>query len=282
MKKLLYGFAALACLWLSSCSEVDNLAGGGDTAPAVTIYSYAIPADTDEDATVNLRIMPNAVCSQFYVLAEKQADKAAFIAANGVDAYAARVVANGTQYTAEPTKILNETLAGVYAVTAVGVAADGTTGKPAEFLFNGIEWATVGAAFYSTHAIGSLAPAVVDQAGTWYKSVNLETVRYKFEATMAAWSNYKLVIKLNWNAEGALTFYNGRASTLDPAYWWLPTPFTYGSYGAVWTEVDPDPAYSGYLESTNTVYLDARSVVSAGYLVNWGNTSTIKLPAKPW
>ncbi|MDR0834798.1 MAG: hypothetical protein LBN93_11580 [Candidatus Symbiothrix sp.] len=139
MKKILYSFAVLLALCVSGCEEADNLSKAGEKGPLVTIYSYTIPAGADDGSTVNLRFVPNQDVADFYVLIEKKADKDAFLASHTESEYADRVVSTGTKYSKE-TNYLNETLAAIYAITAVGVNVSGVKGEPVEFIFNGIEW----------------------------------------------------------------------------------------------------------------------------------------------
>jgi hypothetical protein len=265
MKKFLYSFAALLGFYLVGCSEVDNLAGGGDTQPAVTIYSYDTPADTDPDATVNLRFIPNTVCDKFYVLADKKADKDAFIASSGDAAYADKVVSQGTQYPAQVTDYLNESLAGDYVITAVGVSAGGEKGNPVEFIFNGIEWQLVGTAHYSEEALFTATP-IEGVPAQWYVSVNLATPQYKLEDYYGALGAHGYNMKLNWDATGALTFYTGAASPTE-GMWRLPTPYNHATYGAMFAEVDLDPEYSLYEDGV--VFINFRRAVSAGTFAGW-------------
>ncbi|MDR3134016.1 MAG: hypothetical protein LBU42_08375 [Prevotellaceae bacterium] len=175
MKKLVYSFAALLGFYLVGCSEVDNLAGDGETQPVVTLYSYDAPANTDPEATVNLRFIPNTVCDKFYVQIEKKADKDAFINNSGEAAYIDKVVSQGTQYPAEITDYLNSNLPGVYAITAVPLSAGGEKGKPAEFIFNGVEWTAVGAGtFTSNDVLGKTYSVEIERA---VPSPNLYRVR---------------------------------------------------------------------------------------------------------
>lgn len=267
MKKLLYSLILLAGgLYFTGCQEVDNLAGGGDTQPAVTIYSYDIPADADPDATVNLRFIPNLVCDKFYVLIEKKADKDAFITSNGEAAYVEKVVAQGTQYPVQATDYLNENLPGVYAITAVGVSAGGEKGKPFEFIFNGIEWINQGTAYYYEEA--SFSAAINGIPANWYKSGNLETPRYKLEDYYGALDAHGYNIKLSWDAEGAITFYTGAASP-NAGLWMLPTPYNNATYGAMFAEVDLDPTYTYYDSDNKLVVINFRRAVSAGAFSGW-------------
>lgn len=259
-------------LSLSSCEEVNNLSNDGVKGPYVTIYSYAIPAGTDPDATVKLRFVPNPECSDFYVLIEKKIDKEAFLAQNDQKAYAEKVVQSGTKYPAKDLDYVNETLAATYAVTAVGVSADGVKGEPAEFTFNGTEWSLVGTALYTD----STFTAVNKEPAKWYKSTNLPVVRYKLEVAPASWGNYPIVMKLNWNTTtGAITFFNGQASP-TAGYWRFPTPFTHATYGAYWQEIDLTAGNTGnpygkalYRSASNDILMGVRRVVSAGSFAGW-------------
>ena len=255
--------AILAIGFMASCTEEWGTQPGNDPSPVVTIYSNPIPATADPDATINLRFVPNSQCSKFYVLIETKADKDAFIASNGEAAYAERVVANGTQYTSEITDILDETLANVYAITVVGVTANGAKGKPNEFIFNGIHWELVGTALYYDASFN----LVNYEPAEWYKSTNTDPVRYKIFVTMSTWGNYERVMKLSWNTTtGALTFYNGTQSP-RAGYWMFPTPFTHATYGAYSQEIDLDPDYSYY--DNGEIVMDTRRVVSAGTFAGW-------------
>jgi hypothetical protein len=267
MKKILYSVTALLGLYLAGCSEADNLAGGGDTQPVVTIYSYDVPADADADATVNLRFIPNVVCDKFYVLTEQKADKDAFIASNGEDAYADRVVAQGVQYPAGPADYLNENLPGDYTITAVGVSASGGKGKSVEFVFNGIAWQLVGTASYYEDA--SFSSAINGIPAEWYVSTNLETPIYKLGDYYGALGVHGYNIKLSWdNTTGALTFYTG-AESPTAGYWRLPTPYNNTTYGAYFAEVDLNPAYTYYDSDNGKVAINFRRVVSAGSFNGW-------------
>jgi hypothetical protein len=267
MKKLLYSLAALLGIYAMGCSEVDNLAGGGETQPVVTIYSYDVPVDADPDATVNLRFIPNTVCDKFYVLVEKKADKDAFIASNGDAAYLDKVVAQGAQYPAEAADYLNENLPGVYAITAVGVSAGGEKGKPFEFIFNGVEFQLLGTAYYYEPASFG-ATDIVAAPAEWYVSTNLETPIYKLNDYYGSLGAHGYNLKLNWDATGTITFYTGAASP-TAGFWRLPTPYNNPTYGAMFAEVDLDPDYTYYDDSQGMVVINYRRVVAAGPFAGW-------------
>lgn len=286
MKSKIYQLfiAFLVFGFMVSCTEEWGTLPGNDPAPVVTIFSYNAPADKDPDATANLRFAPNSQCDKFYVLIELKTDKEAFMATHDEAAYAERVVSNGTQYPAQSVDLLNDALANVYAITAVGVTANGTKGKPSEFVFNGIIWELIGTAYYTDERTSwsyTTVAAPTHIPAKWYKSTNQPELRYKLVAILPSWNNYEQVIKLNWDATtGGLKFFNGQVSPAN-GYWDLPTPFVHPTYGAMWTEVDLSPDYTGYDPDDNSIYMDTRMRVSAGVFNTWRGIY-IELPPLPW
>ena len=273
MKKIVYSFIALLAFCLSGCEEVDNLASSGESGPLVSIYQYANPAGTDADATVNLRLIPNEVCAEFYLLIEKKADKDAFMATNDENAYAARVVEKGQKYPAKDLDYLNSNLAATYAITAVGISANGTKGKAVEIIFNGVEWKLVGNAIYTDPVVAVLYGAAYNYVNVpvkWYESTNLEKVVYKlegrFDALDASFAGSN--IKLNWDNTGKLTFHSGVVSP-TAGMWRLDSPFIHSSYGAIWQEVDMDPDFTFYDAASKTIVINFRRAVSAGTFAGW-------------
>jgi hypothetical protein len=263
MKKIIYSFAVLLALCVSSCEEDDLSTSSGQTGPIVTIYSYAAPTGADEDATANLRFVPNQDAAEFYVLVEKKADKDAFLASHSESEYTSRVLELGTKYS-ETTDYLNETLASTYVITAVGVSAGGTKGRPIEFIFNGVEWKLIGNAIYTDPFSTTLKNVPVK----WYASTNQPKTIYKLENRFAALDVDGYNVKLNWDENGAITFFSGAAST-RAGFWQLPTPFTHATYGAYFEEVDLDPGYTFYDADANAIQLEYRRVVSAGTFAGW-------------
>jgi hypothetical protein len=262
MKKILYSFAVLLAL-LNACS-VDDLSDTGEKGPLVTIFSYAAPDGADEDATANLRFVPNGDAAEFYVLVERKDDKDAFLASHAESEYVDRVIASGTKYSKD-ADYLDETLAATYAITAVGVSANGTKGRPVEFIFNGVEWKLLGEAIYTDPFSATLTNVPVK----WYVSTNQPTPIYKLENRFAALGVSGYNVKLNWDeATGAITFYSGAASSRS-GFWDLETPFTHSTYGAYYEEVDLDPGYTFYDAAHNFIQLEYRRVVAAGTFSGW-------------
>jgi hypothetical protein len=223
MKKILYTLTVLFGLGLIiSCSEADNLAGDGDVSPKVTIYSYKVPAGKDPDATVNVRFVPNSLCEKFYVLIEKKTERDIFVNNYGRPAYAKKVVENGNQYAAQILEMVNDTLAGVFSITAVGMNKNGETGEAFDFTFVGLEWRNVATGtyhFFNTSRIGiSSNPTVLQVCTT-------DDKLYRFKNVFA--NNYHLKINLlditSSDSYGTYRFFRVPVTA---------TPFTYNS-GAV-------------------------------------------------
>ncbi|MDL2322992.1 hypothetical protein LJC52_03300 [Bacteroidales bacterium OttesenSCG-928-A17] len=273
MKKIIYSFVVLLAFCLSGCEEVDNLSNSGESRPVVTLYNYAVPAGADADATVNLRLVPNQACAEFCLLVEKKVDKDAFIAENGEDAYAARVVEKGQKYPAETLDYLNEQLGDTYVITVVAIGKNGAVGVSKELVFYGINWVLKGNAIYSDPSVAVIfGPnySYVNVPVKWYESANLKEKLYKlggrFDSLSPNFAGYN--IKLNWDETGEITFHSGVEST-TPGMWWLDTPFTNSTYGAIWQDVDLDPAYTYYDAESKTVVINFRRAVSAGSFAGW-------------
>lgn len=151
MKKLLYTALFLAAAAAVGCEDADNGASS-DSAPAVTIYDTWKPADAyDVDIDCPLRIVPNAVAEELYVLAELETDKQTFVAENGADAYMQRVIDQGVCFeVGEPVEYIFKELKGDYAITAVAVA--GAVRTAVEYVFNGVTWNPAGKAIGMTTA----------------------------------------------------------------------------------------------------------------------------------
>jgi hypothetical protein len=179
-------------------------------------------------------------------------------------AYASRVVESGKEYPAKDADFLDETLAATYAITAVGVSADGAKGRPVEFVFNGIEWGFVGNAIYTDPFSAALTNVPVK----WYASTNLPTPVYKLEDRFAVLGAGGYNIKLRWDAKGKITFLSGVQSS-RAGFWMLETPFTHATYGAYWEEADLDANYTFYDATENIIQIEYRRVVSAGTFAGW-------------
>ncbi len=139
MKKFLYSASMLAAAAFVGCSEDSNGASAGDTKPVVTIYSIATSADADPDTTVALRLAPNALTTEMFLLPELVADKEAYVAEFGTEAHIAYVMDNGEIYTDERVDLQLIGLAGKYAITIVTANENGQA-EVYEYFYEGILW----------------------------------------------------------------------------------------------------------------------------------------------
>lgn len=151
MKKLLYSVFILAAAALTGCKDADN-GSSSDSAPDITFYTYQAEAGTyDPDIDCPLRVIANEVTDQLFVLAELVADKQAFVAANGSDAYMQRVIDQGQLFESTFVEHIFRDLKGDYAITAVAVAGNDRTAV--EYIFNGVVYVPAGTAIGTTNLI---------------------------------------------------------------------------------------------------------------------------------
>ena len=152
--KYLFGLIALVpAVFMASCSAEEGTEPGNDSNPVVTMYSYTAPEGYNPDQTAYVRVVPNNKVSKIYVLTELKADKEAFVAQSGAEAYVQRVVSQGTAYAAETQELVIEDLQGAYTITAVAEAANGAR-TAAEVNYKGIKWVEAGPAWVQENIAG--------------------------------------------------------------------------------------------------------------------------------
>lgn len=158
-KSLLYIALALLATATVGCEEADNGAAN-DTLPVVTIYDNWEPEEAyDTDVDCPLRIIPNAVAESCYVLPELIADKEAYIAAQGEDAYLQHVIDNGTKFDETLEEVFTD-LKGDYAITIVAVA--GNQRQAYEYVFNGVVWLPAGKGYAMTNIVTYMPDPTAD------------------------------------------------------------------------------------------------------------------------
>lgn len=157
MKKYFSLFlVALGLMAFTACSTEEGTNPGNDSKPVVTIYQYTPESKYNSDEDVKVRFAANSVATEFYYLVEKNADKQAFIASSGEEAYTKKVVENGTKVTVGETDF-ETTITGMpgeYAITVAAVAADGSK-FATESIFYGLAWNDVEAGTYNFGVLGS-------------------------------------------------------------------------------------------------------------------------------
>ncbi len=273
MKKIFYALLALlAAAAVVGCEEADNGAAT-DTAPAVTIYNLALPEGYDADVTCSVRICPNALTEAMYVLTELLTDKEAYVAENGEEAYAAKVVDEGDAYEGETQELVLGNLAGKYAVTVVAVR--GNVRTIGEYVFNGIAWAPYAKGLYASYCF----PGIFSQGGykAWEQVLEHATVdgrelyRLKNMYQNAGYPRYTEAghhLIFEWSGDKAIMPQGEKDGN---GYVPVATGFLHPSYGMISLTIDPDPAYSYYSAEDDAFIFNGCLKVAQGTLVDRNN-----------
>lgn len=189
-KSLLYIAWALLATATVGCEEADNGAAN-DTLPVVTIYDNWEPEDAyDSDVDCPLRIIPNSVAESCYVLPELLADKEAYIAAQGEDAYLQHVIDNGQQFDDTLETVFTD-LKGDYVITIVAVA--GNLRQAYEYVFNGVVWIPAGKCIFA-------CPLVKNP---WYQEIQYSEAKNQYRLP-DCWFGEDLHFFFEW--DGGATF----------------------------------------------------------------------------
>jgi hypothetical protein len=172
---------------------------------------------------------------------------------------------SGSQYAAQTLEIVNDTLAGIYSITAVGVSKNGEIGKAFDFTFIGLEWTTLATGtyyFFNSSRIG------ISSNPTTLQVCTTDDKLYRFKDVFAAGYSLKInLLELTGNdSQGTYTFFRVPVTA---------TPFTYGSYGAVsvrdigyWQNDDTWITEAGY---ESGMYADYYCFILVQYFVSGGS-----------
>lgn len=232
MKKcILYTlWAAVSVLALAACSDEEGTDPGTDGAPVVTIYKYSPVAPYNSDEDITLRFATNGKVRELYYFAEKKADKDAFIATNGEQAYADRVVSEGSKAADLGENPDYETtltgMQGLYAITAVAVGHNNAR-RAYEADFLGLQWEDVvsGTYEFASNLVTKYGfPASVP---TMLQICTTDDTLYRFKDVFGEGSSMKLV---------TLPDYEGKDDGGKYVFFRVPnqmTAFELGSLGNV-------------------------------------------------
>lgn len=273
---LLVLFSLLA---FTACSEDEGTAPGGDSVPALSIYTYSVLPPLNSDNDVKVRIAANNKASDVYYLAQKTAEKVA--AGMSDEAYAAYVVANGTKVTLEndlqtggkAADIVVTGLLGEYTITAV--ATNGSVNsKPVSTEFEGLIWNDVVKGIYIANVNANIKSVFTAQLGDVQVPTTLQNLAtdknlYRFKDLYGA--GYHLQIRtIDQKGEddgGVYTFFRIPQQT---------TPLIFNSkYGALgvrdvgyWQGDDSWVTENGY---ESGMYADYTCFLYIQYFVAAGN-----------
>ncbi|MCI7139646.1 hypothetical protein [Alistipes sp.] len=225
LKKYFYSVLAVAgVVALTACSADEGTDPGSDSAPAVTLYTYAPGSEYNADEDVMIRIAPNNKVAEIYYKSELTTAVQEYIAANGENAYADQVVASGTKLEGGSTQDFVLTgLLGNYTITAVGVAENGRKAV-ASTTFQGLTWTpiTAGTITYGTLGQLGLTPAPAE-----LQKCDVDETLYRVKDMYGKDCHLKFtVLDLGGTDSDGSTFKFCRVANQN-------TGLNYGSYGAI-------------------------------------------------
>lgn len=271
--------ALLAGLTFTACTEDMGSDVGGDGSANLVVYEYdtTVPNNPDNDATY--RVATNNRTSELYYLAEPT--EAAQANGSATQAYADRVVANGTKVTIAKdaysggniADVVVKDMKGDYTVTFVAV--NGAQKTMSQSKFFGIEWIDAVSGTYTFSARSQSRLGLEETKKVTVQYCKTEPDLYRFADLYGAGRHLKFrkTENVGKDDKGNFNFLRVEAQT---------TPFTFSSYGTVsvrdvayWKNDEKlaTSAQNGcymYSDGTskNSVVLNIQLYVSAGNLGN--------------
>lgn len=230
--KYLLGLFAGMAMVMTSCSADEGTEPGSDSKPVVTIYSYEPTSDYNADNDVTVRFVPNNKVEEIYYLNEPAADVTAFIEANGEEAYAQRVIDNGTKATVVEGGYADVTLTdmfGLYTISAVGVKGGKHNLSTISFL--GLQWEHVVDGVYYFGIPETLRNNLGCPASnlTELQVCTTDPTLYRFKDVYGSGYSLKinLIDQVGEDQDGKYTFFRVNRQN---------TPFTFGQHGTVFVQ----------------------------------------------
>lgn len=226
LKKYFYTlWVAAAAFALAACSETEGTNPGTEADPVVTVYQYEPGEGYNADNDIALRFVANGKVSEFYFYNELKENKEAYIAANGEQAYADQVVANGTHVDVSDTdyETTLTDMEGLYAITVVAV---GNNGQKAvyENTFQGLAWEDVVSGTYQFGILGSMG---LSSSPTVLQRCTTDETLYRFKDVFKEGYSLKFTLLPEYTGkdnDGTYTFC--RVATQQ-------TGLVYGDYGVI-------------------------------------------------
>jgi len=242
MKKYLYIIAsATLALLAASCAKEQGTVPGNDSAPVVSAYSYTPSGDYNPDNDVQVRFAANNAVADVYYMVEDTATVNTFIAAQGEDAYAKKIVSEGTKVADAGGKVTDVVLTGIagsYFISVVGTGKNGANTEMKQIFFKGLKWVDLAKGTYQINAA---------QAARFGQPAVTATLQ-KCENDEGHWR-----VKDAFGAGYDLTMWEYGDPENDIQHFTIPgtaTPFTFSSYGTVFVRDvstwQNDPSYAAY------------------------------------
>lgn len=265
-------FLLLPAMAFTACTEDEGTEPGNDGAPNLSIFEQSTTTPNDPDVDGTYRIATNNKTEQVYYLAESTAS------AGTDDAYAQKVVSQGTQLTLGTDTVSGGKVADVVVKNMVGdytvsfVAVNGNKRTLRQTTFFGLTWNDVATGTYNFNAYSQNYMTGEASVTTTLQQLSTDPTRYRFHNIYG--TGYNLVFTktdvTGSDEDGTYNFIRVNANT---------TPYTYGSYGSIlvrdvgYFQNDDSYAYDSgwgcYMYENNTVRLVLEHYVSGGYL--WYN-----------
>lgn len=227
MKKYLYIIASVTlALLASSCEKEQGTVPGSDGKAVLTTYQYTPSSEYNADNDVQVRFAANNKVVDVYYLVEDTATVNSYVAAQGEDAYAKKVVSDGTKLADAGGKIQDVVITGLegsFFITAVGTDASGNLTEAKTLYFKGLKWVTKATGSYSTttaNIVYLAGGAVLSTSAVLQKCENDEG-RWRIKDGLGA--GYDITM---WEYKDPIQ--DRYQSVYVPA---TPTPISYGSYG---------------------------------------------------
>lgn len=229
MKKYLYIIvSATLALLASSCEKEQGSVPGNDGKAVLTTYQYTPSSEYNADNDVQVRFAANSKVTDVYYLVEDTAAVNSYVAAQGEEAYAKKVVSEGVKLADAGGKVQDVVitgLAGTFFITAVGTDAGGKLTDTRTLYFKGLKWIDKATGSYVTGraTIASLAGSATLSTTAVLQKCENDEGRWRIKNALG--DGYDLTL---WEYKAPI--YDNYQSVRVPA---AATPFEYGSYGAI-------------------------------------------------
>lgn len=254
MKKYINSLFVMLCtaMTFTACTEEEGTMPGNDSQPSVTIYQYTPGKGYNPENDVCIRLATNNKTEAVFYLVEKTTEKADFIASNGEEAYADRVISNGVKVNntsdEKNTDIIITGILGKNSITAVAIA--GNEKRMSETSFFGYVWTPKYKGIYTSEFFNESWEAVLE----YEKDANL----YRFAN---CWTECYHAI-FSWKGNDVLVNNGGKFET--------------GQEDSRYGMISATQSAAGYTEKDQRLYFTYTWTVSAGSFGEFSDYFEIK------
>lgn len=220
----------LAAVTFSACTEDEGTEPGNDSGAGLVVYQYPTVAPNNPDNDATYRVAMNNKASELYYLAE--ATETAKANGSGTEAYAERVVANGTKVEigndaysgGNVADVVVPGMMGDYTVTFVAVSGNQKVMKQNTFF--GLEWIDVASGTYNFGEVPQKAFGLSASSPKSIQYCKSEPALYRVRDLYGTGKHllFKKTDKTGTDDNGTFCFVRVEAQ---------PTPFSFSKYGTV-------------------------------------------------